>query len=392
MTTLDPNSSAEFVQDQFFNSYKRRPDILVRAPGRITLLGAHVDYSEGWVLPAAIERSVWLAASPAPSPTVTILSREYGQQASFTLNELRAPATYPWLRYPMGVAWSLQASGHELTGMNVVIASDIPIGAGVSSSAAVETAMVLAWELLSGFELTGLARARAGQRAENGFLGVGSGIMDQFVCIHGVSDHFLLLDCRTLEYEPVPIASDTVVILADSGVRRDLVSIDYNARPRECAEAVVILRAFLPGIQALRDVSVKDFRRFGHHLPPTLQRRVEHVVTECARVLEGVGLLRQRDVAGFGELIKESQISSRDNYENSTPELDLLAETAWRVPGCYGARFSGGGYGGLMQVLAQKSAESRIRHALSEAFEAEYGRIPPMLTCTIADGAHCFRF
>jgi galactokinase len=378
----------ETLVSAFNRQYQRKPAVLVRAPGRINLLGAHVDYNEGWVLPAAINRNVWLAAAPTNESDVTICSLDYRQQDRFSLDDLSPQiVSYPWLRYPLGVAWSLQKRGYLPVGMEVMLSSDVPIGAGVSSSGALEVALVLAWEALSSFILTNVERAEIGMRAENDYLGVGSGIMDQFASLHGAIDHLILLDCRTLLHELIPVPSEVAVIVVDSGVRRELTKVDYNSRPRECREAMAILRRFLPGARALRDVSKQAFELYAHLLPPRLRRRAEHVVYECARVLEGAEALRLGNVVAFGALIRQSQASSRDFYENSIPELDLLAETAGRVSGCHGARFAGGGFGGVMQVLVEKAAIPTVQLAMRNAFEESFGRTPPMFTCGIADGA-----
>jgi galactokinase len=287
----------------------------------------------------------------------------------------------------MGIAWALQQNGHSLSGMDVVMVGNVPIGAGVSSSAAVEIAFLLAWEALGGYELDDLTRARLGQQVENQFLGVGSGMMDQFASVHGRANCLVLLDCRTFEHERVPLPPDAAVILADSGVRRQLAHSNYNDRPRECREAAAMLRHYLPQVRTLRDVSPEMLAEYGRFLPEPHRRRAQHAVSECRRVQAGAAALRSGNVLTFGRLISESQASSRHNYENSLPELELLAEAAGQVEGCYGARFGGGGFGGFMQVLARGTAVAAVEAAMGEAFEGEFGRIPPMFTCQIGDGA-----
>ncbi len=223
----------------FSTSFGRAPSILVRAPGRINLLGAHVDYNEGWVLPAAIDRALWLAAAPLSGGEVVITSVSYGQQGEFLLDSLDAANCRPrWLALPMGVARTLESAGFQLNGMSAAVVSDLPVEAGVSSSAAFEMALIMTWEALSGFQLNGVERARLGQRVENEFLGVGSGIMDQFACVHGLTNRMLLLDCRTMAYEYLPVTGSVAIIVSDSGVRRRLADIDYNSRPEECRQAL----------------------------------------------------------------------------------------------------------------------------------------------------------
>lgn len=381
----------ERVATTFVERFGRAPEVVAKAPGRVNLLGAHSDYNEGLVLPAAIDRAAWVAAARNGSDVVRVWALDFAEEGAFALGEvaaLRGVAVEPgWLRYPMGMAWAVQEAGERLVGMDVVLTSDVPVGAGMSSSAAVEMAFLLAWEALSGFVLPNLGRARLGQRAENEYLQVGSGMMDQFASVAGRANHLVLLDCRTLEHELVPLPEKTAVLLVDSGVRRQLVVVDYNSRPDQCREAVALLQPHLPGIQSLRDVSWADFENYSHYLPMVLRRRVRHAIEERGRVLAGAAALRRGDVAAFGQLMKASQLSSRDNYEVSIPELDLLAAVAWRQPGCYGSRFGGGGFGGFMQVLVDLTAVDPVAQAMAAEFAATFGRTPRTFVCQIADGA-----
>lgn len=378
----------------FRQLYRREPEVLSRAPGRVAMLGAHVDYSEGWVLPAAIDKSVWLAAAPAEHARVTVYSHEFGQRHSFDLSDSYDGRDAPtsWFKYLKGVAWSLQELGYPpMTGMDAALASDVPMGSGVSSSAALEIAFMNAWLMLSNVDVSPLTRAQIGRRTENHFMGVGSGIMDQVASVFGEQDHMLLIDCRSLEHQLIPVPQGTAVIVAESGVRRALANSDYNSRPQECREAVDILRGSLPHIQTLRDVTADQLEIHGHRLPPRLRRRARHVVEECDRVKQGAEALRCGDLSRFGQLMRRSQISSRDNYENSIPEFDLLASAAWQQPGCYGARFAGGGFGGVMQIFCDENEVFRIERAIAAAFEDEFSRELPMFTCKIAKGAQTWR-
>jgi galactokinase len=385
------------VIEAFRTLYRRDPAIIVRAPGRINLLGAHVDYNEGWVLPGAIDRAIWLAAAPRSDRIVRISSLDFGQEGEADLSTLRKGTTPQlvrepgptWLNYPAGVAWVMLDAGYELLGMDAVFAGDIPVGAGVSSSAAVEVAFGLAWEALSGLELDELEVAQLGQRVENDYLGLGSGIMDQFASIHGKSGNLILLDCRTLEHSFKPFPADTVVLVADSGVRRELAHSEYNVRRQQCQEAVTILKRYLPDIQTLRDVSVQEFQAHAARLPDILRRRAQHVIEECARVFQGVEALEGGDLSRFGVLVNGSHISSRDLYEVSIPELDVLASAAWNEPGCHGARLTGAGFGGCVVAVAEKAAASDVASGISVAFENEYGRRPTIFACKIGPGATC---
>ena len=382
------------LQRKVVEAYRQRfgeePAIVVRAPGRVNLLGAHVDYNEGWVLPAAIERAVWLAAGPGDGERVTIKAMDFEAEESFSLATLEArekSEAVTWIDYPRGVAWVLQEQGMRLPGLNIAFTSDVPIGAGVSSSAAVEVAFLTAWDALAQLGLDGLQKAKLGQRVENQYIGVATGIMDQFASAHGARDHLVLLDCRTLEHELIPLPPDVTIIIADSGVRRELASSKYNERRQECEEAVAILQEYVPGIRALRDVTPDALELYAHRLPPVIRRRAQHVVHECYRVLEGGRLLQQGDVEAFGVLIRGSHASSRDLYEVSILELDVLAATAWQQPGCYGARLTGAGFGGCVVVLAQTEAVPAITAAMTEAYEAEFGRLPSIFTTRAAEGA-----
>jgi galactokinase len=389
----------EQIIQSFRELYGRNPAIVVKAPGRVNLLGAHVDYNEGWVLPAAIEQAIWLAAAPTENDIVCIASLDYGHEGAATLAELADKAMRPsgtdreldWLNYPAGVAWAMQANGHKLVGMEAVFSGDIPAGAGVSSSAAVEMAFVLAWETLSGLALNGRQRAKLGQQVENDYLGLQSGIMDQFASLHGAADHLIMLDCRTLEYELIPLPPESVILVVDSGVRRKLAGSDYNIRQTECLEAVHILQQYLPDIRTLRDVDTEKFELYAHRLPLVLRRRARHVVEECARVLNGAEALRQGNVGIFGKMIRESHISSRDLYEISILELDVLAAAAWQVPGCYGARLVGGGFGGCATVLTKESAAAEVAKSMEDAFEEDFGRRPPIFVCRASEGAEVMR-
>lgn len=362
---------------------------MVRAPGRVNLLGAHVDYNDGWVLPAAIERAAWVAAALNGEDAVRIRFLDFDEDDAFFLDRLSpgAPVANTKSRYPAGVAWALQEAGYEVPGIDAVLTSDVPIAAGVSSSAAVEVAFLTAWDTLAGLGLSGVEKAKLGRRAENEYLGVASGIMDQFASVHGAAGRLILLDCRSLEHELIPFPDDLTILVADSGVRRELAGSEYNVRRQQCEEAVEGLRPYLPGIEALRDVTPEAFALYAHRLPMTLRRRAQHVVEECARVLTGAAALRRGDVAAFGETIRRSHASSRDLYEVSIPELDLLAATAWQTGGCYGARLTGAGFGGCVAVLAESEAAPAVEGALRAAYYQEFGRKLNLFQTGVAAGA-----
>ena len=389
----EPHKLKERATAAFRTTYGREPDIVARAPGRVNLLGAHVDYNDGWVLPAAIERAAWLAAAPNGNNTVRIYSLDFDESDAFCLDELspETPVANTRTRYPAGVAWALQEAGYRPPGIDAVLTGDVPIAAGVSSSAAVEVAFLAAWDALAGLDLSGVEKAKLGRRAENGYLDVASGIMDQFASVHGAAGRLILLDCRSLEHELIPLPHGLAIIVADSGVRRELAGSQYNVRRQQCEEAVAKLQPHLPGIQALRDVTPEAFALHAHRLPLTLRRRAQHVVEECARVLAGADALRRGDVDAFGDLIRRSHASSRDLYEVSIPELDVLAATAWQTAGCYGARLTGAGFGGCVAVLAEEAAATAVERALRSAYRDEFGRDLNLFQTRAAAGAQVDR-
>jgi galactokinase len=398
----------EKIIDNFRHQFGREPAIVVQAPGRINLLGEHVDYNDGWVLPAAIDRAVWLAAAANDSGTVRLRALDLGREATLDLATLRVEEGSPalsssegsaagareaqfketnWAALPAGVAWAMQEAGHRPAGIDALFGSDVPMGAGVSSSAAVEMAFVLAWEAVGNLSFDGATRALLGQRAENGYLGVQSGIMDQFASANGRAGYVIRLDCRTLAYELIPVPEGITLLVASSGVERALAASEYNLRRRQCEEAVRLLQPYLPHVRALRDVSVEQFELHAHYLPVELRRRAQHVVTECARVLAGVEALRAGDMGAFGALVRQSHVSLRDLYEVSIAELDVLAATAWQVPGCYGARLMGAGFGGSALIVTDRKGAIAVQRAVAEAFERHFGRVPAIFACRVANGA-----
>lgn len=361
------------------------PTVLVRAPGRVNLLGGHTDYNEGYVLPAAVDRAAWVAATPLMEAVVQVVALDLGEETTFALNPVPPPAG-GWADYPRGVAWALAERGLRPAGMEMALTSNVPVGAGLSSSAAVEVAFAWAWRTLSALDLDRTELALTCQQAENDYVGVRCGAMDQMAAVWGRAGHALLLDCRTLEVEPVLLPEKISIVVADTGVRRELAGSEYNRRRRECEEAVRLLSRHLPGIHALRDVSVEDFARLQHCLPETPRKRARHVVTDNARVLAAVKAMRDENLQQIGEAMRLCHESLRDNYEVSSRELDLLAETAWGVPGCYGARLTGAGFGGCVVALVAEAAVDDLITQVSQVYQARFGRPPTVYTCRAADG------
>lgn len=390
---------AERVRLAFAERFGREPEVLVRAPGRVVLLGAHIDYQEAKVLPAAIERAVFLAAGRRPGRRWRLAALDLeaagpgSGAAEIDLDTLpppvaaRRPRASGFADYPAGVAFSLAEEGLAAGGLDAVYGGDLPQGAGVSSSAAVEVAFLLALRALFGWDLHEARMARIARRAENVYLGVMSGPMDQLACLHGRQGHAVLIDCRSFAAEPLPLGPGLRLLFFDSGVRRRLVDSAFNDRRAECRRAVEILRGFMPGLELLRDLEREDFERLASRLPAPLDRRVRHAVEEMARVEEGAAALRRGETARLGALMSASQASSRELYEVSLPELDLLCAAAAAAPGCLGARLMGGGFGGAVAALVEEGAAAEAERRVAESFAAAFGRTPPCFATGFAGGA-----
>lgn len=394
--TRRPATPAE-PRERAIAAYRRLhgapPEVVARAPGRATLVGAHIDYSEGWVLAVGIERAVYVAAGRRDDRRVELAALDLARSARLDLDRLPPPlgqreaAGSDWSDYAAGIAWVLAEAGRRPAGINAVITGDLPIASGLSSSAAVESALLLVWEKLSGFHLGSLDRARTGQRFEAGYLGLQSGIMDQFVIQHARPGRAVFVDCRTLEHELIPLPPELRLVVADSGLSRQLVGSGFNSRRDECRQAVELLRARLPGIATLRDVTHEQLEAHRDLLPAPLDRRARHVVGECRRARAAAAALHAGDAPELGRLMRRSHESSRDLYEVSVPELDTLAGAAWQTPGCHGARFSGAGFGGCVAALVEARAARSVAAAMRKAFAARFGRSPALFVSRAAGAA-----
>jgi galactokinase len=377
----------EAVGRAFQERYGRAARIF-RAPGRVNLIGEHTDYNGGFVLPMAIERETIVAAAPRADRTVRTYSVGLDEELSFDLDHPNPPRRGVWLDYVEGVAQALESRGIKLSGADLLIDSDVPAGAGLSSSAALEISVGLALTRVSGQEIEGVTLALAGQQAEHTYVGTLCGIMDQFVAALARERHALLIDCRSLEAEPVPLdTTEAAFVVADTRVKHELSSSEYNVRRAECARGVELLQEYLPGIVQLRDVSVADFQQHADLLPDPVRRRCRHIVTENERTLGAACALRAGDLAEMGRLMYESHYSLRDDYEVSSPELDVLVELARSLDGVLGARMTGGGFGGSTVSLVRRAALENFERALSEDYERETGRRPAVLVSEAGGGA-----
>lgn len=377
----------------FQDTFGDQPAHIARAPGRVNLLGEHVDYNDGFVLPTAIDRATTIAFSPAETIHSSISAVDLNQRAVFspqtvsTKSQADSTPLPDWAHYPAGVMWSLQQEDLSVPAMNAVFASDVPRGAGLSSSASVEMAFAIAWQTLGGWTLPPMQLALLAQRAENQYVGVQSGIMDQFASACGVEGRLLMLDCRSLEWKTLPLPDHVSIVIADTTVRRTLTSGEYNQRRATCEEAVTLLQQHMPEIKSLRDVSVEDFNRFEKHLPREVGRRARHVVEEIARVKQAELSLEAGDARGFGVLMNECQTSLRDLYEVSSLELDAMTRIAQSLDGCYGARLTGAGFGGCTVNLVEKSLAKEFSAALGKQYQAETSLAPEVFITHASSGA-----
>ena len=382
------NSLREHVTQLFQDRFHAEAQFILRAPGRVNLLGEHVDYNDGFVLPVAIDRAVWIACSPASAPQSTLVAADLNERVSFssetilTKTELDGKPLPHWAKYPAGCAWVLNEAGYETPSINAVFTSDVPRGSGLSSSAAVEMAFISAWQATGGFDADAMLRAKLGQRAENEYVGVNCGIMDQFASACGKRDHALFLDCRSLEWQTVPLPDDVAIVVADTAVPRSLSDSAYNERRSACEEAARLL-----GVKSLRDVRVVEFQRNKHKLPELVARRAQHVVEEIQRTEQAVFLLKQGNVKAFGRLMNECHESLRDLYEVSCLELDVMVEIARSLEGCYGARLTGAGFGGCTVNLVERKKADAFANDLARHYTSQTGKLPSVYICRAEDGA-----
>ncbi len=343
-----------------------KPAAVVRAPGRVNLIGEHTDYNEGFVLPMAIERAVWIALRPRADRRVRLLSLDFGGEAVFSLDALRRGAG--WEAYIQGVAHALQQAGYRLRGWEGVIAGDVPPGAGLSSSAAVEMAAARAFALASEVEWEAPRMALLCQKAENEWVGVRSGIMDQMASALCLAGHALFLDCRSLSYRHVPLPQGVAVVILDTSTRRGLLDSAYNERRAQCEQAA---RFF--GVPALRDVSPSEFEEKKHRLDEVVRKRARHVIAENQRVLEAVSAMQEGDAGRLGRLFDASHISLRDDFEVTNPALDDIVEAARSHPSCYGARMTGAGFGGCAVALVREGGVEAFVQAVHAAYRLKSG-------------------
>ncbi len=375
------------LKEKFSEIYGGEPRIF-RAPGRVNLIGEHTDYNGGFVLPMAIGKETAVGTSPRNDRKIRVFTVNLEESAEFDLDVEAKRESGFWLNYIEGVARILEEKNIRLKGANLLVWSDVPTGAGLSSSAALETATGLALSEISNQPIDRVTLAKVGQQTEHEYVGANVGIMDQFISANARARHALLLDCRLLTYENVPLdTGETAVVICDTNVKHDLATSEYNTRRTECECAVEILKKYLPEIRQLRDVSSLDLKNFGNHLPETILRRARHVVTENERTLKAADALKEKDLAEFGRLMWQSHESLKNDYEVSCKELDLLVEIAKDTKGVLGGRMTGGGFGGSTVNFVKRENLGKFK----EKIRFEYQRLteikPTILVSEASQGA-----
>lgn len=370
---------------EFAYRFGRMPTVS-RAPGRVNLIGEHTDYNDGFVMPAALEFATLTAAARRSDRRLRVYSMTMDETREFDLDAPPA-ASGDWSDYVLGVALMLESEGFSLSGADLIVFSDVPIGAGLSSSAALEVSSAHALLTESDLAFDPVRIAMVCQRAENDFVGMRCGIMDQYISCCGVAGHALLIDCRSLAARHVPIAPNLRLLIANSRVRHQHTGGEYNLRREACEEGVRLLSRALKPIKALRDVTPDELEAKRRKLPDLIYRRCRHIVTENARVLDAERALVSGDFAACGRAMNASHVSMRDDFEITCPEIDILVGLAQTVEGVYGSRMTGGGFGGCTVSLVEASAVDRASQILTDGYRVATGLDAEIFVCAPSDGA-----
>ncbi len=368
------------VSKSFVKHFGDKPSLIVRAPGRVNLIGEHTDYNDGFVLPMAIDRAIWIAVRPRTDCFVQIHSLDFEADAVISLNDLKKEQG--WAEYLKGVAYILQTKGCELSGWEGVMMGDVPRGSGLSSSAAVEMATARVFASVSNLKWDAAYMARIGQRAENEWVGVNCGIMDQMASAASREGHALFLDCRSLEIQHVPLPDHVAIVVMDTSTRRGLVDSAYNERRSQCEEAA---RFF--GVKALRDVSLEEFENRKSGLREVVMRRARHIITDDQRVLDAMQAMQANDVVRLGNILNAGHISLRDDFEITNDALNQIVEAAQEQSSCYGARMTGGGFGGCAIALVDAGKVNAFVDSVEKAYRKKSGLEPQIYVCKASAGA-----
>jgi galactokinase len=367
--------------------FQAEPAIFV-APGRVNLIGEHTDYAEGFVMPAAIDFATLAGISPRSDGKIAIYSENYGQERYFEAAALPAKASQHWTDYPIGVVSILAGEGLAIPGFSLSLWGDVPLGSGLSSSAALEVATALAVLSLIGVSYPGPVLARLCQRAENEFVGASCGIMDQFISINAKKDHALLLDCRDLSFRLAPIPSHVALVIANTMVKHSVAGGDYPTRRAESEAACAVIASHRPGVPFLRDATLEDLEKWGHEMAPKSLLRARHVITENLRTVAACEALLKGDLAELGRLMAEAHTSYSKDFEGSCVEADAMVALAQDLPGLIGARLTGGGFGGCTINLVEQGQAPAFAEALGGRYAAQFGIVPQIHICHASGGAH----
>jgi galactokinase len=402
-------SFRETFKDQFGHD----PSFMVQAPGRVNLIGEHTDYNDGFVFPVAIDKRLIMSVSPRQDQEVLLYSSNLDSKTGFNLESISKDDSDSWSNYPRGIAYLLKKEGYRLRGLEAVITSDVPIGAGLSSSAAFELASAWAFLMASNPDVSGLKTSgrrgsenlvrpspsppspleiiRIARQSENEFVGLACGVMDQFISALGQRHHALFLDCRTLAYQQVPLPDSVKIVVCDTGVKRELAGSEYNKRRSECELGVQFLKARVKGISALRDISLRDFEAISGSMDPLIRKRCRHVVSENERVIQSVDCLKSGQLEQFGKLMNASHQSLKADYEVSCKELDVMVEIAGQQPGTVGARMTGAGFGGCTVNLIRKESVETFCQRVKDKYQQETGIAAHIYVCNSSDGAGLYQ-
>ena len=370
----------EQIVQVFEENFGEAPQYVVRSPGRVNIIGEHTDYNDGFVFPMAINRAMWIAMRPRTDKMVNVWSADFGQMIEFDLNNLEKGDFQPG-EYVKGVAWAMMEAGHVLNGFDGVMGGDVPIGSGLSSSAALELVTARAFSLSSDVEWNPHEMALLGQKAENQWVGMQCGIMDQLISAAGEKDHALFIDCRSLETTAVPLPKGTVIVVMDTATRHEHAGGEYNTRRQQCEDAAQFF-----GAKALRDVALAQFNEKSEQLEDVVMRRARHVITENERTIQAVEAMRNNDAAKLGQLMNESHDSMRDDFEITNSALDVMSEIAQKQESCFGARMTGGGFGGCAVALVGTEDVEQFVAVVGPEYEKQTGNTPQIYICSAEDG------
>ncbi len=366
--------------------YAQAPMGMYSAPGRVNLIGEHTDYAGGFVMPAAINFATVAAISPRTDGVVSIYSANFDEKVEHALAEIPGKGSGHWSDYPLGVLQVLRSQGTEVPAFSLSLYGDVPIGAGLSSSASIEVATLAALLAVAQTTMPKPEMAKLAQKAENIYVGANTGIMDQFIACCGKRDHALLLDCRSLESELAPIPHSLDLIICNTMVKHSNLGGEYNTRRAEVEQATAILRSHRPEIQLLRDATPGDLEQWGHEMPLNVLKRARHIITDSLRAQAAAAALERGDLHELGKLMAEAHASYRDDFEASCPEADLMVELANRQPGLVGARLTGGGFGGCTVNLVESKQSSAFVEAVAAAYRQKTGIKPDVFVCHASDG------